>query len=125
MEVTGLVLGAITLVLYAFDNYGRALEPVKKYRHWKSTLKTMRSAMFAQQWQLEQTLELLNLYNPSLGDVQERLQDPFPDKYDKVMDIISKMDETIMKLMDKLDIDYSGKVGLTYEPTKFREVKYC
>jgi hypothetical protein len=70
-------------------------------------------------------LELLNLYNPSLGDVQERLQDLFPDKYDKVMDIISKMDESIMKLMDKPDVDYNGKVGLIYEPTKFREVKYC
>jgi len=55
METAGVVLGAVPLVLYAFDNYERCLGQIDDYLRYQSTLQTIRTHVFIQGEQLNVT----------------------------------------------------------------------
>ncbi|KAI1123241.1 hypothetical protein F5Y10DRAFT_252238 [Nemania abortiva] len=110
MEVAGLVLGGIPLLLYAFDNYKRYLEPGQSYWRYNSTLSTIRSHMFVQQEQLDVTLRNIGLVNPSRLELEQHLSELYPkSKCAELIAVIDNMEATVRKTMDKLDIDIQGK----------------
>ncbi|KAI0188964.1 hypothetical protein EV127DRAFT_470925 [Xylaria flabelliformis] len=110
MEVAGLVLGGIPLLLYAFDNYKRCLEPGKNYWRYRSTLSTIRSHMFVQQEQLDVTLRNLGLVKPTRVELEQHLNQLYSkSKCTEFIAIIDDMEATVCKTMDKLDIDIKGK----------------
>ncbi len=111
MEVAGLVLGGIPLILYAFDNYKRCLEPGKNYWRYESTLKMIRSHMFVQQEQLDVTLRNIGLVNPTRVELEQHLNGLYSkSKCGEFIAIIDNMEAIVRKTMDKLDIDMEGKV---------------
>ncbi|KAI0909370.1 hypothetical protein F4823DRAFT_594727 [Ustulina deusta] len=110
MEVAGLVLGGIPLILYAFDNYKRCLEPGKNYWRYESTLKMIRSHMFVQQEQLDVTLRNIGLVNPTRVELEQHLNGLYSkSKCGEFIAIIDNMEAIVRKTMDKLDIDMKGK----------------
>ncbi|KAI0858308.1 hypothetical protein F4860DRAFT_527275 [Xylaria cubensis] len=110
MEVAGLVLGGIPLLLYAFDNYKRCLEPGKNYWRYRSTLSTIRSYMFVQQEQLDVTLRNIGLVKPTRVELEQHLNQLYSkSKCAEFIAIIDNMEATVCKTMDKLDIDMKGK----------------
>lgn len=113
MEVAGVVLGGIPLVLYALDNYHRAWNPAKDYWQWGSTISTIRMNIFLQKQQLDTTLSNLGLHGPTRIELEERLRQQYPDKFEMFMQIIDAMEENVANLMEMLDIDAKGKVSPT------------
>ncbi|KAJ3580542.1 hypothetical protein NPX13_g21 [Xylaria arbuscula] len=116
MEVAGLVLGGIPIVLYAFDNYKRCLEPGKNYWRYESTLSMIRSHVFVQQEQLDVTLRNIGLVNPTRVELELHLTKLYStSKCVEFMAIIDNMETIVRKIMDKLDIDMKGKPQWTTE----------
>ena len=115
MEAAGVVLGAIPLALYALDNYHRCLELTKDYLRFEATIKLIRRHIFVQQEQLHITLRSIGLVNPTATELEEHLQQLYPDKCVAFVDIIQHMESLLNKLMNKLDIDSHGKVSNKWE----------
>ena len=120
MEVAGVVLGGIPLVLYALDNYHRAWNPAKDYWQWGSTITTIRMNVFVQKQQLDTTLSNLNLHDPTRTELEDMLKQQYPDKFHMFMQIIDEMERQVANLMEMLDIDAKGKVGLITSGYRFR-----
>jgi len=112
MEAIGVVLGGLPLALYAIDNYHRCLQLGTDYWRFDSTIRLIRNHVFIQQEQLHMTLRSIGLVNPTRDELEEHLRQLYPEKYDTFMDVIRHMEEILAKLMDKLDIDGQGKVGI-------------
>ena len=111
MEAAGLVLGAIPLVLYAFDNYERCLGQAKDYWRYQSTLQTIRTHIFIQGKQLDVTLSGIGLTRPTRQELEEHLSEVCTEQEcDEFMKIIDKMEALLAKMMVSLDVDSSGKV---------------
>lgn len=111
MEVAGVVLGGIPLVLYALDNYHRAWNPAKDILQWGSTISTIQMNIFLQKQQLDTTLSNLGLHDPTRIELEERLRQHYPDKFEMFMQIIDAMEDNVANLMEMLDIDAKGKVS--------------
>ena len=112
MESAGLVLGAIPLVLYAFDNYERCLGQVKDYWKYQSTLQTIRTHVFIQGEQLNVTLNGIGLTRPTRQELEEHLSEIYTKaKCDEFMAIIERMEALLARMMVSLDVDSSGKVN--------------
>lgn len=125
MEVAGVVLGGIPLVLYALDNYHRAWNPAKDYWQWGSTISTIRMNIFLQKQQLDTTLSNLGLHDPTRIELEERLRQQYPDKFEMFMQIIDAMEENVANLMEMLDIDAKGKVGpIAYDVLASTQFKF-
>ena len=111
MESAGLVLGAIPLVLYAFDNYERCLGQVKDYWKYQSTLQTIRTHVFIQGEQLNVTLSGIGLTRPTRQELEEHLSGIYTKaKCDEFIAIIDRMEALLARMMVSLDVDSSGKV---------------
>ena len=111
MEVVGIVLGGIPLVLWALDNYRRALNPAKDYWRYESTLNSISMNIFIQKEQLGVTFHNMGLQGDSLAEVEINLRRRYPDKCDAFMNILAHMNGIVHRLMDKLCIDVEGKVS--------------
>lgn len=111
MEVAGAVLGGIPLILWALENYRKALNPAKDYWRYESTLRTIENNIFVQKEQLNVTFQNIGLQDASLTEVELYLRRRYPDKCDNFMNILGHMDKIVHKLMEKLGIDSEGKVG--------------
>ncbi|KAI1061026.1 hypothetical protein LB507_010093 [Fusarium sp. FIESC RH6] len=110
MESAGLVLGAIPLVLYAFDNYERCLGQVKDYWKYQSTLQTIRTHVFIQGEQLNVTLSGIGLIRPTRQELEEHLSEIYTKaKCDEFMAIIDRMEALLARMMVSLDVDSFGK----------------
>lgn len=111
METAGLVLGAVPLVLYAFDNYARCLGQVKDYWKYESTLQMIRTHVFIQGRQLDATLNGIGLTRPTRQELEEHLSGIYgEEECDEFMAIIDRMEALLARMMFSLDIDSSGKV---------------
>jgi len=109
-EIAGLALGALPLALYAIDNYEKALSPFKDFFHYRSVLRTIQRELFAQKEQLRATLRYLDLEDPTPEEICERLQQLYPNSYLEFIEILSRMDDIMMDMLNKLDVDQRGKV---------------
>ncbi|EON62420.1 hypothetical protein W97_01642 [Coniosporium apollinis CBS 100218] len=107
IEITGLVFGAIPIILAAIDLY---LGPVKGIRHYNETLEFLRINLFIQQRSLDASIDNLGLgRNPVLKELEENLKENYPDDYEGIAMTIRRMERLLLKLMDKLEIDVEGK----------------
>ncbi|KAI1497399.1 hypothetical protein F5X99DRAFT_24443 [Biscogniauxia marginata] len=113
MEVAGVVLGGIPIALYVLDNYKRCLDPARDYWRYKSTITTIRMNVFIQQEQLNIALRSIGLTKPSLQELQEHLRDLYPQK-SEFLSIIDRMEEVVAKLIEKLDVESTGKASILY-----------
>ncbi|KAI0469640.1 hypothetical protein GGR56DRAFT_662314 [Xylariaceae sp. FL0804] len=109
MEVAGLLLGGIPIALYAIDNYKRCLDPAKDYWRYQSTLTAIRMNVFVQKEQLDVTLRNIGLTKPSPLELSEHLHERHPTKAAEFLSIIDRMEEVVAKLVEKLDVDLTGK----------------
>lgn len=112
MEVAGLVLGALPVAMMAVDSYYDAVKLIGEYKNYEQTLRQIRRNIFIQEQQLQATLKGIGLVKPTIQEVQQRLSEVRPDSYHQFIDILEHMDSISSRLLDKLDIDSSGKVGL-------------
>lgn len=111
--IAGLVLGGIPIALWALEKYH---DPVRSYVKYDMTLSTLRDNIFVQQQQLQITLRLIGLNQPSIVELRERLEEKYPDQHREFLSIIKHMDEITKALLDKLDIDMDGKPLWTSDP---------
>ncbi|KAJ3578720.1 hypothetical protein NPX13_g1841 [Xylaria arbuscula] len=109
MEVAGLVLGALPVAMMAVDSYFDAVKLIGEYKDYEQTLKRIRRNIFIQEQQLQTTLEGIGLVKPTIQEVQERLREVRPDCYHQFIEILEHMGCITSSLLDKLDIDSSGK----------------
>lgn len=111
MEVASFVFGALPVALYALDNYHRCLRPAKNYWKYDITLQQMRSHVFLQQEQLNATMAVLGLNNPTTAQLRDHLGRVYTqEKCERFMNILDRMKELLEDMMEKLDIDAQGKV---------------
>jgi hypothetical protein len=111
METASFVLGAIPIILYAFDNYERCMGQIKDYWKYQSTLQTIRMHIFIQGEQLKVTLSGIGLVNPTRQELEDHLLEIYPKfKCDEFMGIIDRMESLLARMVANLDIDSSGKV---------------
>jgi hypothetical protein len=112
MEVAGVVLGAVPIVLYALDNYKRALGPATRFWRWKDTIQDIVDNVTLHQEHLNTTLRNMGLQNPTMAQVEAVLQVRRPEKCHYFMSILRSMDSLMNELLDSLEVDLGGQVRL-------------
>lgn len=112
-ELAGLVLGGIPIAIWALERYA---EPFEVHQNYHIAIQTLRADLMMQQNQLEITLRSVGLDNPTPSDIQECLETKFPSIHQALFDIIKAMDERTSKLLEDLNIDINGKVGISRAP---------
>jgi hypothetical protein len=110
MEVAGVVLNAVPLILYALDNYEKAWDPAKDFWKWGETIGTIRNQIFLQKQQLDTTLKILGLQDPTIDEVEAALQISHPDRSEHFMQIIRHMNNLMDEIARDLYPDAQGPV---------------
>jgi hypothetical protein len=110
MEVAGVVLSAVPIVLYALDNYKRALGPATRFRRWKDTIEDIIDNVTLHQEHLNTTLRNMGLQSPTMAQVEAVLQVRRPDKCHYFMSILQNMNGLMNELLDSLEVDLDGQV---------------
>jgi hypothetical protein len=110
MDVAGVVLGAVPVVLYALDNYKRALSPARKFWKWEDTIQDIIDNVTIHQEHLNTTLRNIGLQNPSMAQIEAVLQVRRPDKCHYFMSILWNMNDLMLQLLDSLEVDADGQV---------------
>lgn len=110
-EAAGLVLGVIPLVFYALDKYQDCLEFGRSYKKYKDTLTSIRDEVFVQQMLFHNTMETMGLSKPNYAELEECLQNRFPENHEQFMRYIRRMAATIDLLMAKLEVDVNSNVS--------------
>lgn len=114
METVGITVEALPIVLDAIDNYHRCLlvpPASKNHETYKAAVEGIHRDLFIQKQQLQFTLEGIGLQSdPTTEQTIQRIHELHPESYDEAMRILRHMDDTLVRLMDRLDIDSSGKV---------------
>lgn len=119
MEVTGVVLGAVPLILYVLDNYKRVWGPVNRFLRWEETIETIKNEITLQTRLLDATLQKLDFnfdpddpnHRPTLNQVEYALQIRCPDKSEDLMVIIQQMDNLVNQVAANLCPDAHGPVS--------------
>jgi hypothetical protein len=110
-EAAGLVLGVIPLVFYALDKYQDCLEFGRSYKKYEDTLTSIRDEVFVQQMLFHNTMETMGLSEPNYAELEECLQNRFPENHEQFMRYIKRMAATIDLLMAKLEVDVNSNVS--------------
>jgi hypothetical protein len=124
-EVAGIVLGGIPVALWALQRYHDAAKSYRNFRKYDMTLSTLRDNIFVQQQQLHITIGLIGLDQPSINELQERIQESYPRQQREIISIIGHMDQIIRGLLDKLEIDMDGKVSMIFSLGSFLLASVC
>jgi hypothetical protein len=90
-EAAGLVLGAIPLVFLALDTYRECLEFGRSYANYADTLMTIRDEVYVQQMLFHETMGTMGLEKPTYLELDECLQERFPEKRATFLRFIAKM----------------------------------
>ncbi|KAL5370918.1 hypothetical protein DPSP01_014590 [Paraphaeosphaeria sporulosa] len=109
MEVAGVVLGAAPIVLYALDNYKRALGPAKRFWRWEDTIQDIIDNVTLHQEHLNTTLRNMGLQNPNMAQIEAVLQVRRPDRCHYFISILRNMDGQMKELLDRLEVDLDGQ----------------
>jgi hypothetical protein len=130
-EVVGFLLGAIPLVVSAIEHYRDGLDPLIDYSHYRSTLKALRTRLRIEFYLYEGTVKRLLFSELSSNEadvlfpaadvpletapwgtreIEEKLRKKLGKQYQTFMDVVWEMEAVMKKLMNKLDIDFEGKV---------------
>ncbi|ORY08200.1 hypothetical protein BCR34DRAFT_13749 [Clohesyomyces aquaticus] len=116
MEIAGVVLGAVPVILYALDNYERAWDPAKDFWNWGETIGMIRDQIFLQKQQLDTTLKILGLQNPTMEEIEAALLISHPNQVHQFMDIIRRMDNVMNEVAKDLCPDSQGPMQFA-DPT--------
>ncbi|KAI3322158.1 hypothetical protein HD806DRAFT_501173 [Xylariaceae sp. AK1471] len=115
-DAAGLVIGAISLVVTAVEHYEKAIQAARDYREDRSLVQELRCRILIQQYQLEATLQSIGLSDPTEDELVEAVRKHFPGKYQQFVYAIQNFRTTVRKLMEKLDVDETGKPKWTSAP---------
>jgi hypothetical protein len=110
-EAAGLVLGTIPLIFLALDKYQECLEFGRSYAKYAETLMIIRDEVCLQQMLFHKTMETMGLDKPTYMELENCLQDRFPENHVTFMRQIRRMATTIDQLMTKLEVDTNSKVS--------------
>lgn len=142
-EVVGVVLAVLPMIISALERYGDCLE---EYSRYESTVRNLQIRLRLEQEIFQDTikrlllnqlsqLEVENLFPEESGhldaavpaaswasaDVQKKLKTGLGSKHGAFLDDMKVMRETVEALMDKLDIDFQGRVRIPCSACWFRE----
>lgn len=102
-EITGLVLGAIPLAIWALEKYA---EPIEAYHRYRVSIECFRTDLILQNEQLRITLSNVGLTGErTRGELQEFFEMSFPNISREALSIIHRMDSAMVDLIKRLDID--------------------
>ncbi|KAI1488985.1 hypothetical protein F5X96DRAFT_642927 [Biscogniauxia mediterranea] len=116
MEALGVVLGAVPIALYALDNYHRCLRPFRDYLKYEDTIAEIRSHVFLAQKNMDVTFGKIGLVNPTRQQLEDRLRDRYPLEYEEFLKIVDRMENIVSGLLEKLQVDSTGKPKWTHDP---------
>jgi hypothetical protein len=142
-EVVGVVLAVLPLIISALGHYGDCLE---EYSRYEPTLRNLQIRLRLEQEIFQDTikrllltqlsqLEVVHLFpeepdhlDPIVSasrwasaDVQTKLRIRLGNKYSAFLDDMMVMRETLEAMMDKLDIDFQGRVRISCSAYWFLE----
>ncbi|KAJ4319906.1 hypothetical protein N0V94_003678 [Neodidymelliopsis sp. IMI 364377] len=123
LEVAGVVLGALPLVISAFEHYAQGVEGVKRYYRYKTQLQNLIDAVKTQKVIFTNTLEQLLtgivrvdemtafIADPAAHpEVDLRLKGILRDGYEAYFSNVRGMEVALATMMAKLKLDADGKV---------------
>jgi hypothetical protein len=108
-EVAGFVLAGIPIAIWALEKYAENYEAFTQHH---ITIKTLKTNLELQKWQLETTLAHVGLNQPTRGELQECFEKIFPDRSRDLMYIIQRMEDVTARLMEILDVNMEKRVGI-------------
>jgi len=102
MEVAGLVLGAIPIVIWALENYAK---PFRDSDNERIVIGTLRTGLLFQQERLKRTYERIGLDKPSDKELEDRLNELFPQMAEHLLLTIREMDRLVSAVLTDLKVD--------------------
>lgn len=121
-EVAGVLLGGISIGLWAFDRYGESVQSSWKY---EESIAFYRQQLFLQQEKLEITYKMLGLVKPTLHELRTSLASRFPGKRDEFLEIIQSMEGIIAELLRALEIGENRQVSPSFAMWRERYPELC
>ena len=130
LEVTGVVLGALPLIISALEHYAEGVATAKRYWRYKNEIKGLLLRIVTERGIFMNTLELLLtgivrvehmeefLASPggkawSEAAIQQQLENRLRNVYKAYFDNVKEMEESLRVMMMKLGLDADGKVLLS------------
>lgn len=127
IEIVGLVLGGLPLIISALEHYEEGVSTISRLVYYKREIRSIVEALATENAMFKNSCEqLLNdfltpvdlaemLQNPrgemwSQPSIASELQSRLGRSYDIYMIHVNNMDNTIKKLITRLDLDENGKV---------------
>lgn len=130
IEVTGLVLGAIPLLVEGFKIYANSVSTVDRYRKYKNNLQDLRRELDSEYVTYQNTCEQLldglvedpnqkaDLLESPGGvgwkdkKLEEKLQKRLARSYDSYIEIMEDMKDSVEKIKALLKLGPDGKVNM-------------
>ncbi|KAJ4987563.1 hypothetical protein SVAN01_06876 [Stagonosporopsis vannaccii] len=104
MEIAGVVFGGIPLILNALEKYAKVAKILKDYADYEATLDRLRTRLWIQEEQYDETMEFTGLKDMSLDEVGLQLRQRYPNKCDKFLGIIKRINVIAEKIAGMLDV---------------------
>ncbi|PSN59413.1 hypothetical protein BS50DRAFT_580002 [Corynespora cassiicola Philippines] len=137
LEVTGVVLGALPLIISALEHYAEGVATAKRYWRYKNEIKGLLLRIVTERGIFMNTLELLLtgivrvehmeefLASPggkawSEAAIQQQLENRLRNVYKAYLDNVKEMEESLRVMMKKLGLDADGKPQFS-DPNAFKQ----
>ena len=116
MEIAGVVLGAVPVIIYALESYGKAAEILNDTHKWLDTIQEIQDIIEVQVEMLRVTLQSLDIeWTHQSGipimEIETALKECKPLKWDMFLRIIQRMDALLTEMAKDLCPDVKGPVG--------------
>lgn len=132
MEIAGVVLGAVPVIIYALESYGRATEILNDTHKWLDMIQEIQDVIEVQVEMLRVTLQSLGIEwthqsDMSITDIETALKERKPLKWDRFLRIIQRMDAMVTEMAKDLCPDAKGPVGISTYPeySKTKLIRRC
>ena len=116
MEIAGVVLGAVPVIIYVLESYGKAAEILNDTHKWLDTIQEIQDIIEVQVEMLRVTLQSLDIeWTHQSGipimEIETALKECKPLKWDMFLRIIQRMDALLTEMAKDLCPDVKGPVG--------------
>ncbi|KAF2999809.1 hypothetical protein E8E13_006509 [Curvularia kusanoi] len=113
MEVAGAVLGAVPIIIYALESYGKAVEVMNDAHKWLDTIEEIQDVVEVQTEMLRVTLRTLGVeWAPQTGIpievIEMALKERKPLQWERFVRIIQRMDVMMTEMARDLCPDMKG-----------------
>ncbi|KAL7947000.1 hypothetical protein V8C42DRAFT_319385 [Trichoderma barbatum] len=105
-EVIGIALSVLPIIIWALEKYS---EPFDAYSDYHNAISTLQANLQIQRMHLEATFQSIGLRHPTPRELHECLRQKFPQNHSEILFIVQQMDDTMVRLMENLQVDMSRK----------------